>query len=142
MKLELALPIEDYRQALAPPARGCGGFVLDSRTSEGDFTLLGAEPFLAFRAFRSARRLASGALGARVVVETRDGIEHAEVDDRGSLPAGKLKARGHTRNRTNPPVVVPPGPLPRERRVVSCTTTSTPDEQRRRQRAEMTEVNV
>ncbi len=81
VKLELALPIEDYRQALAPPARGCGGFVLDSRTSEGDFTLLGAEPFLAFRAFRSARRLASGALGARVVVETRDGIEHAEVDD-------------------------------------------------------------
>jgi aminodeoxychorismate synthase component I len=75
----LALPLEEYREAFP---RGRGGFVFDSRTAAGDeLTLLGAEPFLAFRAFRSDERLASGALAARVVIEERGAIAHAEVDD-------------------------------------------------------------
>jgi aminodeoxychorismate synthase component I len=72
--LELALPLDRYRDAF-PTARG--GFVLDG----GDVALLGAEPFLAFRAFRSDHRLASGAAAARVVIEERGVTVRAEVDD-------------------------------------------------------------
>lgn len=74
--VELALSPDRYRDAF-PSA--CGGFVLDG----GDFALLGAEPFLSFRAFRSDARsgLASGVLGARVVVEERGATMRAEVDD-------------------------------------------------------------
>jgi para-aminobenzoate synthetase component I len=45
--------------------------------------MLAAEPFLAFRAYRSAQRLASGALGASVEIEQRGmtGRVRAEVDD-------------------------------------------------------------
>ena len=60
----LALPLDRYRNAFPT---GRGGFVLDG----GDFAMFGAEPFLAFRAFRSDDRLASGARGARVIVEER-----------------------------------------------------------------------
>ncbi len=77
--ITLALPLHTYREAFPP---GRGGFVLDSRTSAGeDVSLLGAEPFLAFRAFRSDHRIASGALGARVEIEERGAIVRAEVDD-------------------------------------------------------------
>jgi aminodeoxychorismate synthase component I len=72
--VDLSLSIDRYRDAF-PTARG--GFVLDG----GDHALLGAEPFLAFRAFRSDHRLASGALGARVVVEERGATMRVEVDD-------------------------------------------------------------
>jgi aminodeoxychorismate synthase component I len=73
--VELALPLDRYRDAF-PTARG--GFVLDG----GDAALLGAEPFLAFRAFRSDHRRASGVVGARVVIEEH-GVTtvRAEVDD-------------------------------------------------------------
>ena len=58
------------------------GFVLDACTSAGDdLSLLGAEPFLAFRAFRSDHRLASGALGARVEIQQRGATVRAEVED-------------------------------------------------------------
>ena len=78
-RVELALPLEAYRSAFP---LGRGAFVLDSRTRAGDdFTLLGGEPFLAFRAFRADHRLASGALGARVVIEERGATLRAEVDD-------------------------------------------------------------
>jgi para-aminobenzoate synthetase component 1 len=77
--VDLALPLDAYRAAFP---LGRGGFVLDSRTAAGEeLTLLGAEPFLAFRAFRSDHRLASGALGARVVIEERGAIVRAEVED-------------------------------------------------------------
>lgn len=72
--VDLALPLDHYRDAF-PPARG--GFVLDG----GDYALLGAAPFLAFRAFRSDHRLASGALGARVLIEERGATVRAEVED-------------------------------------------------------------
>ena len=74
--LELALSPDRYRDAF-PSA--CGGFVLDG----GDFALLGAEPFLSFRAYRSGARtgLVPGVLGARVVVEERGATMRAEVDD-------------------------------------------------------------
>ena len=60
--VELALPPDRYRDAF-PSA--CGGFVLDG----GDFALLGAEPFLSFRAYRSGPRsgLASGRLSIRSI---------------------------------------------------------------------------
>jgi para-aminobenzoate synthetase component I len=78
-RVALALPLEAYREAF--PC-GRGGFVLDARTAEGDeFTMLGAEPVLAFRAFRSPNRRLSGALGARVVIEERGATVRAEVDD-------------------------------------------------------------
>ncbi|CAN5886493.1 aminodeoxychorismate synthase component I [soil metagenome] len=78
-RLELPLPLEAYREAFPG---GRGGFVLDSRTAAGEaLTLLGAEPFLAFRAFRGDRRLASGALGARVEIEEQGVTVRAEVDD-------------------------------------------------------------
>lgn len=87
----LALPLEAYRAAF--PLRR-GGFVLDARTAAGqDFTLLGAEPFLAFRAFRSEHRLASGALGASVVIDERGATVHAEVDD--PLEAVRALLREH-----------------------------------------------
>jgi para-aminobenzoate synthetase component I len=70
----LALPLDHYRAAFP---LGRGGFVLDG----GDVALLGGEPFLAFRAFRVGRRLASGAFAARVEVEERGATLHAEVDD-------------------------------------------------------------
>jgi para-aminobenzoate synthetase component I len=70
----LALPLDRYRAAF-PLARG--GFVLDG----GDVALLGAEPFLAFRAFRAGRRLASGALAARVEIEERGATVPADVGD-------------------------------------------------------------
>jgi aminodeoxychorismate synthase component I len=72
----LGLPIHRYLEAFA---RRRGGFVLDG----GDVAMLGAEPFLAFRAFRSETRVASGARRARVVIEDHGetrGTE-AEVDD-------------------------------------------------------------
>ena len=72
--LALSLRVDRYRDAF--PA-GRGGFVLDG----GDFTMLGAEPFLAFRAFRSDHRLASGALAARVVIEERGAAMRVTVDD-------------------------------------------------------------
>jgi aminodeoxychorismate synthase component I len=72
--LELALPLDRYRDAFPT---GRGGFVLDG----GDFTMLGAEPFLAFRASRSDHRLPSGTLGARVMVEERGAVMRALVDD-------------------------------------------------------------
>lgn len=72
--VELALPLHRYRDAF-PTARG--GFVLDG----GDVAMLGAEPFLSFRAFRSEARLASGALAARVEIEQRGATVRAEVDD-------------------------------------------------------------
>lgn len=73
--VELGLPLDRYRDAF-PTARG--GFVLDG----GGAALLGAEPFLAFRAFRSGHRRVSGVLGARVVIEEH-GVTtvRAEVDD-------------------------------------------------------------
>jgi para-aminobenzoate synthetase component I len=73
-EIELALPLDRYRDAFPS---GRGGMVLDG----GDFAMLGAEPFLAFRAFRSGHRLASGALGASVVIEERGVTVRAEVDD-------------------------------------------------------------
>jgi len=72
--VELALSLDRYRDAFPT---GRGGFVLDG----GDFAMLGAEPFLAFRAFRSDHRLPSGALAARVVIEGRNTEERVEVDD-------------------------------------------------------------
>ena len=101
--VELALSPDRYRDAF-PSA--CGGFVLDG----GDFALLGAEPFLAFRAFRSDHRLASGKLGARVVIEERGATVRAEVDD----PLEVLRAllREHA---VDPSVFQghePPRPLP------------------------------
>lgn len=72
--IELALPLDHYRDAFPS---GRGGFVLDG----ADVAMLGAEPFLSFRAFRSAQRRPSGALGARVVIEERGATVHAEVDD-------------------------------------------------------------
>ncbi|MBS2014529.1 MAG: aminodeoxychorismate synthase component I [Deltaproteobacteria bacterium] len=74
---ELALegPLDACRAAF--PERA-GTFLLDG----GAFTFFGAEPTLSFRAFRTSRRTASGALAGRVVVH-RDGgeaVEH-EVDD-------------------------------------------------------------
>jgi aminodeoxychorismate synthase component I len=80
--VELALAPDRYRDAF-PSA--CGGFVLDG----GDFALLGAEPFLSFRAYRSEPRPAtssappgsSGVLGARIVVEERGATMRVEVDD-------------------------------------------------------------
>lgn len=72
--VELALPLERYKSAF-PAARG--GFVLD----DGETALLGAEPYLAFRAYRSERRTASGALGAQVVIERRGQSLRTEVDD-------------------------------------------------------------
>ncbi len=74
--LELALAPDRYRDAF-PSA--CGGFVLDG----GDFTLLGAEPFLSFRAYRAGERSggAAGVLAARVVIEERGATMRAEVDD-------------------------------------------------------------
>ena len=72
--VDLALPLDRYRDAFPS---GRGGFVLDG----GDFTMLGAEPFLAFRAFRSDHRRASGALAARVVIDDRGVTTRAEVDD-------------------------------------------------------------
>ena len=75
--LELALSADRYRDAFPT---GCGGFVLDG----GDFALLGAEPFLSFRAFRGdapSASSASGALAARVVIEERGATMRAEVDD-------------------------------------------------------------
>jgi anthranilate/para-aminobenzoate synthase component I len=75
--LELALSADRYRDAFPT---GCGGFVLDG----GDFALLGAEPFLSFRAFRGEARSASsasGGLAARVVIEERGATMRAEVDD-------------------------------------------------------------
>ncbi|MDB4938131.1 MAG: pabB [Labilithrix sp.] len=72
--VELALPLDRYRDAFPS---GRGGFVLDG----GDHALLGGEPFLAFRAFRTDHRIASGALGARLIVEERGATIRAEVDD-------------------------------------------------------------
>ena len=74
--VELALSPDRYRDAF-PSA--CGGFVLDG----GDFALLGAEPFLSFRAYRSGPRtaLARGVRGARVVIEERGATMRADVDD-------------------------------------------------------------
>ncbi|MBX3187938.1 MAG: aminodeoxychorismate synthase component I [Labilithrix sp.] len=64
VEIELAHPLHLYRDAF-PVARG--GFVLDG----GDFTLLGAEPVLEFRAFRNHRDDDRGArpMSSRVVVE-------------------------------------------------------------------------
>ncbi len=72
--VDLSLPVARYRDAFPT---GRGGFVLDG----GDFTMLGAEPFLSFRAFRADHRLASGALGARVVLQERGTATRALVDD-------------------------------------------------------------
>jgi para-aminobenzoate synthetase component 1 len=72
--VDLSLALDRYRDAF-PTSRG--GFVLDG----GDHTLLGAEPFLAFRAFRADHRLASGVLGARIVIEERGANMRVEVDD-------------------------------------------------------------
>ncbi len=72
--VDLALSLDRYRDAFPS---GCGGFVLDG----GEVAMLGAEPFLSFRAFRADHRLASGVLGARVVIEERGATMRAEVDD-------------------------------------------------------------
>ncbi len=81
--LDLASPVDRYR-AVFPERRG--GFLLDG----GGYSLLGAEPFLAFRAFRSDQRRGPGrgahgavpsALAARVVIEERGATVRAEVDD-------------------------------------------------------------
>lgn len=104
-RLELALPLDAYRDAFPP---GRGGFVLDSRTAAGEqFTLLGAEPFLAFRAFRSDHRLASGALGARVVIEDRGATVRAEVDD--ALDLVRTLLREHA---VDPAILPAHRPLP------------------------------
>lgn len=76
--ITLALPVEDYR--LAFPL-GRGGFVLDSRTHAGDFTLLGGEPTLAFRAYRSEHRLASGVLAARTLIGRPGDVAHVEESE-------------------------------------------------------------
>jgi aminodeoxychorismate synthase component I len=78
--IELALPLDAYRDAFP---RQRGGFVLDG----GDHALLGAEPFLAFRAFRAEHRLASGALAARVVIEERGATREESGDALGILGA-------------------------------------------------------
>ncbi|MDB5220526.1 MAG: pabB [Myxococcaceae bacterium] len=70
--LELALSPDRYRDAFPT---GCGGFVLDG----GEYALLGAEPFLSFRALRSDAR--TGALAARVIIEERGATMRVEVDD-------------------------------------------------------------
>ncbi len=95
----LALPVARYRDAF--PA-GRGGFVLDG----GDFTMLGAEPFLAFRAFRSGDRVASGALGARVVVEERGAATRVTAQD--PLEALRALLREHAVD----PAVFEGRPLP------------------------------
>ena len=78
-RVKLARPLEEYRDAFPT---GGGGFVLDSKLRSGEtFTLLGAEPFLSLRAFRSEQRLASGMRGARVVIEQGGTTLRAEVDD-------------------------------------------------------------
>ncbi len=78
-QLALPLPIERYREAF-PIARG--GFVLDACAVNGEpLTLLGAEPVVAFRGYRSDHRRASGALGARVAIEAHGTAVRAEVDD-------------------------------------------------------------
>ena len=97
--LVLALPLDRYRDAF-PTARG--GFVLDG----GDVAMLGAEPFLAFRAFRSERRLASGAFSARVVIEEQGATVRADVDD----PFAILRAL--LREHAVDPAVFPDRPLP------------------------------
>jgi len=66
-----------FDDALAAfPARK-GAFLLDG----GDHTLLGAEPVLAFRAFRASHGAASGARSARVEIEERGATVSAAVDD-------------------------------------------------------------
>lgn len=72
--IELPCPLDAYRGAFP---RGRGGFVLDG----GAFTFFGAEPVLAFRAFRADHRTRAGALAARVVVEARGETTETEVDD-------------------------------------------------------------
>ena len=72
--VDLALPLDRYRDAFPT---GRGGFVLDG----GDFALLGAEPFLAFRASRAEQRLASGVLGARITIEESGATVVSDVDD-------------------------------------------------------------
>lgn len=73
-EIDLALPVDRYRGAFPV---GRGGFVFDG----GDHAMLGAEPFLSLRAFRSGERLASGALAARVVVERQGRGVQTEVGD-------------------------------------------------------------
>jgi aminodeoxychorismate synthase component I len=87
-RVDLALPLDRYRDAF--PARR-GGFVLDG----GEFALLGGEPFLAFRAYRSEHRRASGALGARVVIEDH-GVTPSSLifSTLGSLRAGRSGTLG------------------------------------------------
>lgn len=73
--IALTLPVPRLLEAFPT---GRGRFVLDG----ADVAMLGAEPFLSFRAFRASTRNAFGARRARVVIEqqgvtTRD----AEVDD-------------------------------------------------------------
>ena len=99
----LGLALESYCEAF-PRARG--GFVIDSRTSEGEeVTLLGAEPFLALRAFRSGHRLASGALGARVEIEERGATVRAEVDD--ALDVVRALLREHAIDPATCPAIFP-----------------------------------
>ncbi len=73
-EVDLSLSVDRYRDAFP---RGRGGFVFDG----GDVAMIGAEPYLALRAYRSSERLANGALGARVVIEERGAAPRTEVGD-------------------------------------------------------------
>ena len=78
-QLALPLALESYREAFP---LGQGGFVLDAASTRGEpLTILGAEPTLALRAYRTGQRRASGALNARVEVEAHGTTVRADADD-------------------------------------------------------------
>lgn len=72
--IELPHALDAYRGAFA---KGRGGFLLDG----GAFTFFGAEPVLSFRAFRGRHRTRTGALAARIVVESHGETTTTKVDD-------------------------------------------------------------
>lgn len=92
-EIPLAFPLHRYREAFPSGRRT---FVLDGaraepRSSSGPFSLLGTDPFLTFRAVRSAPR-ASGRDGAHVVVEDATGERALATDDPFAVLRALLRA--------------------------------------------------
>lgn len=92
-EVPLALPLHRYREAFFPDRHAfvLDGAIAEPRSGSRPFSLLGSDPFLTFRAFRSAP-LPSGRTGARVVVRDADGERASATDDPFAVLRALLRA--------------------------------------------------